>query len=448
MASINFLDLAYNYKKLNREIETTISTKSLGDEMISIIEEVNDKYREEISKVKSAELKTTVMEEKIISVIDKRGLIMEGYNRNTLIQSIMDELFGYSILQKYIEDPTVNDIMVNDYDKIFIRKGMTDFQVPEKFKDKEHYRTFLLKICAFIGEKLNISSPKVDGADKKYDLRIYISQEPINTYSPSLVIRKSHKNLDLSKIITPENYPDEVLKTIELMQEAGCRVIIAGPMESGKTTFMNAYLNGIKNERIIIMEDTPEVVLNDNNNVLYMKTVQDKNNESVQVTLADLVKSFKRSNGTMPVVSEVRSIESVELLDIYNSGFIKGCTSLHANSAKEVIRQLVFQIKASNKLGTDRRELEEYLSRTIDIIIYMEKRKIVTMSEIYFDEETEKIEVRDLHRYFIEEETKNEIIGHYETCVNPFSQKMLDRIRRAGLSHKVPEKLKIRQEQK
>lgn len=443
MASINFLDVAYNYKNVNEEVETKVTSRSLNDEMISIIEEVNEKYRDEISKVKSAELKTTVMEEKIINVLDKRGLIIEGYNRSTLIKSIMDELFGYSILQKYIDDPTINDIMVNDYDKIFIRKGMTDYKVPEKFKDREHYKTFLLKICAFIGEKLNISSPKVDGADKKYDLRIYISQEPINTYSPSLVIRKSHKNLDLSRIITPEQYPEEILKTIELMQKAGCRVIIAGPMESGKTTFMNAYLNGIKDERIVVMEDTPEVVLT-NENVLYMQTVQDKNNESIQVSLADLVKSFKRSNGTMPVVSEVRSIESVELLDVYNSGFIKGCTSLHANSAKEVIRQLVFQIKASNKLGTDRRELEEYLSRTIDIIIYMEKRKIVTISEIYFDEETEKIEVRDLHRYFIEEETKNEIKGYYETCVNPFSQKMLDRIRRAGLLSTVPDKLRIK----
>ena len=122
------------------------------------------------------------------------------------------------------------------------------------------------------------------------------------------------------------------------------------------------------------MEDTAELNLTCKNTV-YMKTVKGKGNEEVKYSLSDLVRNFKRTNGTFPVVSEVRGQEAVELLDVFNSGFTKGCTSIHANSAIDTIRQLVFQIKASNKLGTERKEIEEYLSRTIDIIIYVEKRK-------------------------------------------------------------------------
>ena len=143
----------------------------------------------------------------------------------------------------------------------------------------------------------------------------------------------------------------------------------------------------------------------------------------------------------MPVVSEVRGEEAVELLDIFNAGFIRGCTSIHANSAEETIRQLIFQIKASGKLGTDRKELEEYLSRTIDVIIYLEKRRIVSISEIDYDYEKEKIIVNDIHKFEIQKETKDKIEGQYKTCINPMSKKMIDRIRRVGLIEEIPKKL-------
>lgn len=442
MGSIDFLNASYDLRNLRGCIENDISKQTLNRQIVELTKEVVDKYRHEIADIKQHGLKTTLLKDKVVDVIDAKNLNYAGISREDLIKIILDSIFGYSILQKYIEDDTVNDIMVNEFDKIFIRRGMTDTQIPEKFESQEAYIDFLNKVCAFIEGKLNASSPKVDGTDQNYNLRINITSSPINTYSPSLIIRKSHANVDLSRVISTDKYPEEVMKTLELMQKAGCRVVIAGPMESGKTTFMNAYLNNITNERMVIMEDTPEVKVT-NPNAVYLQTVESKSEDAVNITLADLVRNFKRSNGTMPIVSEVRGIEAVELLDVFNAGFTRGCTSIHANSPIEVIRQLVFQIKASNKLGGDRTELEEYLSRTIDMIIYMEKRNIVNISEVYFDMDTRKIAIRDLHRYNIERETKDQIIGTYETCMNPFSEKMLDRIRRAGLLNEVPENLKI-----
>jgi pilus assembly protein CpaF len=157
------------------------------------------------------------------------------------------------------------------------------------------------------------------------------------------------------------------------------------------------------------------------------------------VTLADLVKNFRRTNGLMPVVGEVRGPEAVELLDLFNTGFVFGASSIHANSARDVVNQLIFQIKASGKLGVDRKELEEYIGRTIDMIVYMEKRKIVEMVEIYYDYEAEKLVFHPLHKFVIKKETKNGIEGHFVNNINPFSEKMKDRIRRASLVHEVPE---------
>lgn len=441
MGTINFLETAYEYKKIKKDISKKVSVQTINKEIIELQKEVVRRYQKEISEIKNRNMKRTVLESKITDVIDEFGIVYEEVNRDELIKIVMDEIFGYSILQKYIDDPEVNDIMVNNKDTIFVRKGMTDIQVPEKFMSDKAYTEFLYKICAFVGCKLNESNPKVDGTDDYYNLRINIMMNPITTYSPSLIIRKSHVSIDYDKVISDECYPKEIIKTLDLMKNAGCRVIISGPMESGKTTFMNAYLNDIKDERIIVMEDTEELHISSPNTV-YMKTIEGKNSEQVNVTLSDLVKNFKRTNGTMPVVSEVRGQEAVELLDVFNAGFTRGCTSIHANSATDVIRQLVFQMKASNKLGTDRKELEEYISRTIDIIIYMEKRKIVDIAEVYYDFEKERIEIKSLHYFDIQSETKNEISGEYRTCVSPFSDKMIDRIRRAGLINEIPEGMK------
>lgn len=438
MGSIKFLDKVYDKKLKNKHlISDTIVQRNIEQEIIRITDEIVEKNREEIDKIKVGTIKQTVLEAKIIEIVDKKQLIYEGLTRDGIIKMILDQIFGYAILQKYIEDPTVNDIMVNDFDNIWIRKGLTDIKVPEKFKDRETYEKFLMRICAFIGEKLNNSSPQADGTDKKFNLRISITQSPINTYAPSLIIRKSHKNVTDEEVFSSELYPEELLQTLEFMQKAGSRVIFAGPLESGKTTALNKYLNKIKNERMVIMEDTPEIVV-ENENCIYKRTVLDKNNEAVKVTLADLVRDFKRTNGTMPVVSEVRGIEAVELLDIFNAGFNKGGTSIHSNSDRDVIRQLVFQIKASGKLGTEREEIEEYISRTLDHIIYMEKRRIVSISEVGYDYDKKEIVLTKLHQFVIEEETKDEIKGHYQTSINPYSEKMIDRIRRAGLKEQIP----------
>lgn len=440
MGSINFLEKSYEYKLIQKKIREKVSNANINKDIERLTEEVVKKYRQEIAAIKSNKLKRAVLETRIIELIDEQSIAYEGTTREELIKSILDEVFGYSILQKYIEDDTVNDIMVNDYNNIYVRRGNTDEKVNVQFPSRNAYEEFLFKVCAFCGEKLNASNPKVDGVDDNFNLRINITTTPMNTYSPCLVIRKNHKNINLDKIITSDLYPEEILKTIDLYRKAGCRVIIAGPMESGKTTWMNAYLNEIKDERIIVMEDTPELHLK-NDNVIYMKTIEGKGKEEVRVTLSDLVRNFKRTNGTMPVVSEVRGEEAVELLDIFNAGFIKGCTSIHANSAEETIRQLIFQIKASGKLGTDRKELEEYLSRTIDVIIYLEKRKIVSISEVDYDYENEKIIVNDIHKFQIEKETKDKIMGQYKTCINPMSKKMIDRIRRVGLVNEIPKEL-------
>ena len=440
MGSINFLEQAFSFNSSKMNIESDVQVDKLNDIIVEITNEIVSKHGKIVREIKSKNAKKTSLESKIIEIMDEKQIYIPNMTRDDFIKRIMDEVFGYSILQKYIEDPEVNDIMVNDYNKIFIRKHLTDYQVPEVFYSPEVYKQFLYKVCAFIGKKLNDSSPIVDGSDTNYNLRINITSQPINTYAPSLVIRKNHKNLDLSKVISIETYPQEVLDTIDLIAKAGCRVMFAGPLESGKTTAMNAYLNRI-DKRIVVMEDTPEVHL-DNPNTIYMQTVDGKGEDAVTVTLADLVRNFKRTNGNMPVVSEVRGIEAVELLDIFNAGFIFGATSIHANSPIDVIRQLVFQIKASDKLGTDRDELEEYIGRTIDIIIYMEKRKFINISEVYYDYDKKRIEIRDLHRYNIEREDKNNVYGKYEVCINPFSKKMLDRIRRAGLIEKVPSKMK------
>lgn len=437
MGSVNFLEQAYKMNLIQNRIVQKLNIEQINELIDATTNEVVTKHSDIVKQIKDKAVKKNVLESKIIEIIDSKNILIEGISREELIKRVMDEVFGYSILQKYIEDPEVNDIMVNDYDVIYIRKNLTDIRVNEKFRDREHYKQFLFKVCAFIGEKLNESSPQVDGTDNNLGLRINITASPINTYAPSLVIRKRHKHFPMEYLLQQGNMSKEMYDTFHILAKAGCRIMFAGQMESGKTTLLNSYLNLI-DRRTIIMEDTPEL-LTTNPNTVYQRTVKADSEDAVEVTLADLVRNFRRTNGLMPVVGEVRGPEAVELLDLFNTGFTWGASSIHANSVRDAVNQLIFQIKASGKLGVDRKELEEYIGRTLDVIVYMEKRKVVEIDEIYYDYEKEKLVFHPLHRFVIEKETKDEIQGRFVNNINPFSQKMKDRIRRAGIVDEVPE---------
>lgn len=436
MGTINFLKASYNVNLINKETQK-LNVEQINELIEMLTEKVVSKHSDIIKQIKESKVKKEVLSSKIIDIIDEENILIEGITREEVIKRVIDEIFGYSILQKYIDDPEVNDIMVNDYDVIYIRKNQTDIRVKEKFRNREVYKQFLYKVAAFCGQKLNESSPQIDGNDESQGLRINITISPINTYAPSLVIRKRHKHFPLEYILKQGNISKEMYDTFHIMAKAGVRVMFAGQLESGKTTLLNSYLNLIT-KRTVIMEDTPELKTT-NPNTIYQRTIKSSTEEGINVTLADLVRNFRRTNAQMPVVGEVRGPEAVELLDLFNTGFICGASSIHANSARDVVNKLIFHIKSSGKIGTNRKELEEYIGSTIDMIVYMEKRKVIEMVEIYYDYEKEKLIYHPLHRFVIEKEDSNNLIGYFENCINPYSEKMKDRIRRAGLVNEVPE---------
>lgn len=441
MASINFINEIYNRKQQNIETNEIVNKDNIDNIVAQIHSALVNNFAEIISAIREHKAEKEIMRLKIGDFLEKSSITLPSLSREELIKKLMDEIFGYSIIQKYIEDPTVNDIMINSYDSIYIRRTFFDELVPEKFPDAEKYRQFLYRVASFTGEKLNATSPQVDGTDKEYNLRINITCEPLNTYCPSLVIRKTHGQISLEEIASQGNISKAMYETFRLFGKINVRIMFAGQLESGKTTFMNAYLNQIENQRMVVMEDTPEIKLEKGSNVIYQKTVAGKEEDAVTITLADLVRNFRRTNGTMPIVGETRGVEAVELLNIFNTGFTAGASSIHANSARDVIRQLMFQIKSSGKLGVDRMELEEYIANSIDIIVYMEKRKVVEITEVNYDDFNRQIILTPIHNFYIENEQRNNLTGHFNDYLNPFGQVLVDRVRRAGLLSSVDKRL-------
>ena len=139
MGSINFLEKSYEYKLIQKDVREKISKDNINKDILELTEEVVKRYRQEIANIKNNKLKRAVLETKIIELIDEKDIAYDNVSREELITAILNEIFGYSILQKYIEDPTVNDIMVNSYDSIYIRRGSVDTLVEDKFVSKDNY---------------------------------------------------------------------------------------------------------------------------------------------------------------------------------------------------------------------------------------------------------------------------------------------------------------------
>ncbi|MFW6025077.1 MAG: ATPase, T2SS/T4P/T4SS family [Candidatus Woesearchaeota archaeon] len=428
MGNVNFLEQKYDIQsKIKNSSSFVIG--HVNEAVETIVAKVVNEFSHTITQIKTKKEKQNILEPKIINIIDNHNIIVKGVDRKELIKRVMDEIFGYGVLQKYIEDPAVNDIFINDENTIYVRKGQNDYKVQDSFPSRDKLNQYLLKVASLIGQKLNETHPIVDGADERYNLRINISIPPANTYNGCLTIRKRAKYFPLEYFRDNNFISKEMYEFFKLAQKIDLRIVFTGQMGSGKTTLLNSFIQGL-DYRKVILEDTPEVYTNDDN-TLYFRTIEGSK-DGVTLTLSDLVKNFKRTSGTYPIIGEVRGKETKDIFDMFNSGFLRGCFSFHSNSGEDSINQFVYKLREAGMYGLSRSELEELIGKNIDIIVYMEKRKVVEIMEVDYNHDKCLATLNPLFEFVINNETNNEISGYFKKN-NPYGKKIKDRLRRRGM---------------
>lgn len=285
------------------------------------------------------------------------------------------------ILDKYVRNPEIKEIMVNGEAEIFLETGKGMEKAPERFDSVEEIEEIMRNIAAAVHREINEMNPILD-ARLSDGSRVNAVYKNIAVDGPAITIRKfSKEHITLEQIRSGGGITAECAEALQILVAGGYNIFISGGTSSGKTTFLNALADSIPaEERVIVIEDSRELMLRQIDNIVQMECHNANTVGKGQVTMDMLIRTSLRMRPDRIIVGEVRGSEVAEMLQAMNTGH-DGCISTgHGNSVTAMLRRLEYMYMMASEvpLGAIRGQIVE----GIDIMLHMSRladgRRVVT----------------------------------------------------------------------
>jgi pilus assembly protein CpaF len=250
-------------------------------------------------------------------------------------RSVLDMVSGFGPLQPLLDDPTIEEIWINEPGRVFIaRRGRSELTTTILTADQ--VGDLVERMLRSSGRRIDLSTPFVD-AMLPDGSRLHVVIPQITRLHMAVNIRKFVRGISaLDQLVAAGSLPDQAARFLEASVVAGLNVLVAGGTQAGKTTMLNALCAAIPaRERVITVEEVFELQIG-LPDVVPMQTRQANLEGSGEIPLRRLVKEALRMRPSRLIVGEVRQEECLDLLIALNSGLPGMCT-LHANSAREAL---------------------------------------------------------------------------------------------------------------
>ena len=321
------------------------------------------------------------------------------------------------LLEEFLEDDEITEVMINGTQNIFYEKKGRIFQSDKRFLSKEKLEDVIQQIVAGANRLVNEASPIVDArlADGS---RVNVVLAPIALNGPIVTIRKfPTESITMKQLIAWNSISEEVAEFLALLVEAGYNIFISGGTGSGKTTFLNALSQYIpKDERIITIEDNAELRILDVPNLVSLEARNANVEGTGEVTIRQLIKSALRMRPDRIIVGEVRSAEAIDMLQALNTGHDGSLSTGHANSPEDMLSRLETMVLMGMELPLT--AIRRQIASGIDVIVHLgrlrdKSRKLLEVSEV-MDYREGEIHLQTVYRYEETGEENGKIQGVWE----------------------------------
>lgn len=399
------------------EKEKTIVDEPVQELRINRTLQLNDPWKEfkeqvhheviqtlETSEMENLNTETLrpVVDETFEKKVEVQGITITRIDRQRLIQQIMDEILGYGPITPLLNDPEINEIMVNGPRQVYVeRKGKLE-PVPVSFYDDRHVMHIIEKIVAPLGRRIDESQPMVD-ARLPDGSRVNAIIPPLALNGPTLTIRKFAKDpFRVEDLIRFGTLTQEMAQFLEACVNARLNIIVSGGTGSGKTTTLGVLSGYIpEDERIVTIEDAAELQLRQAH-VVTLETRPPNIEGKGAITIRDLVRNSLRMRPERIIVGEVRSGEALDMLQAMNTGHDGSITTGHANTPRDMLSRLeTMVLMAGMELPV--RAIREQISSAIDVIVQQSRlrdgsRRITHITEV-LGMEGDVIVLQDIFRF-------------------------------------------------
>lgn len=284
------------------------------------------------------------------------------------VRSILSMVAGYGPLQQYFDDPTVEEIWINEPSKVFIARGGTAELTPT-ILTSEDVRDLVERMLKTSGRRVDLSSPFVD-ATLADGSRLHVVIPDIS---------REHWQVNIRKFVVRADHLDDLVRIGTLTKQAatflgaavasGLNILVAGGTQAGKTTLLNCLSAAIPpRDRIVTCEEVFELRI-PQRDVAAMQCRQPSLEGTGEVPLRRLVKEALRMRPSRIIVGEVRQEESLDLLIALNSG-VPGMATVHANSAREAITKMcTLPLLAGDNVSS--RFVVPTVAGSIDVVVHV-----------------------------------------------------------------------------
>ena len=306
--------------------------------------------------------------------------------RERLSKEVLDEVFGLGPLEQLLKDNSISDILVNNYNEVYVeRRGRLE-RSDVSFRDDAHLMAIITRIVSAVGRRVDETSPIVDArlADGS---RANAIIPPLSLDGPCLCIRRFAKDLlTADDLIQNHTLTAPMLEFLRACVFARMNIIVSGGPGSGKTTLLNLLSSYISpRERIVTIEDATELRFQQDH-VVRLETRPPNIEGSGAIPPRRLVINALRMRPDRIIVGEVRGDEALDMLQAMNTGHDGSLTTIHARAGYDAISRLETMVTMGG-LEIPLPVIRAQIASAINLVIQVSRltdgtRKIVNIAEI------------------------------------------------------------------
>jgi pilus assembly protein CpaF len=322
----------------------------------------------------------------IRSSVNSEAVPLSFAEREQLSREILDEIFGLGPLEPLLKDPTISDILVNRFDRVYVERSGRLEITGLSFKDNQHLMQIIDRIVSRIGRRVDESSPMVD-ARLQDGSRVNAIIPPLALDGACLSIRRFGRDpITGRNMLDNKTLTDPMLEMLAAMVKGRLNLIISGGTGAGKTTVLNVLSGYIPNsERIVTIEDAAELQLKQEH-VVRLETRPPNIEGKGSVRMRQLVINSLRMRPDRIVVGEVRGEEAFDMLQAMNTGHEGSLTTVHANSPRDALARIENMVSMAN-LNIPERAIRHQIANAVHAVVQVARLsdgslKIVTISEV------------------------------------------------------------------
>jgi pilus assembly protein CpaF len=405
------------------ELKSEIHRKLIGVLNLERVASIpKDRVRAEIGRV-------------VERLLEDERVPMTTAEQNRIVEEVLDEVLGLGPLEPLLKEPTISDILVNGFAKVYIERNGKLALTPVRFKDNGHLLHIIEKIVSQVGRRIDEANPIVD-ARLLDGSRVNAIIPPLALDGPALSIRRFGRHVITSEeMLTNRTVTQGMLRFLAACVQSKATVLVSGGTGSGKTTTLNALSRFIpEDERIITIEDTAELQLQQRH-VIKFETRPPNLNKEGGINQRQLVRTALRMRPDRIIVGECRGPEALDMLQAMNTGVEGSMSTVHANTPKDAFSRLQAMVLMAD-LEIPTRVVIQQLASAIKVVVQVARlqdgsRKIISVAEVLGvdDEHISLQEVFTFERTGVNDAGK--VQGHFKaTGVRP---RLLERLRISGI---------------